>query len=60
MTNRLDSPAEDVNDMFVTISLDDDLLNEQQREALNPMSIKIESTSAMPNTPMTYSELRKR
>ncbi|XP_063727081.1 uncharacterized protein LOC134854663 [Symsagittifera roscoffensis] len=60
VTNRLDSPAEDVNDMFVTISLDDDLLNEQQREALNPMSIKIESTSAMPNTPMTYSELRKR
>ena len=60
VTNRLDFPVEDVSDMFVTISLDDDLLNEQQREALNPMSIKIESTTGMPSTPLSQTELRKR
>ena len=60
VTNRLDHPVEDVSDMFVTISLDDDLLNEQQREALNPMSIKIESTTSMPATPLSFNELRKK
>ncbi|XP_075256484.1 uncharacterized protein LOC142348835 isoform X2 [Convolutriloba macropyga] len=60
VTNRLDSGMDDVSDMFVTISVDEDLLNEQQRQALNPMSIKIESTSSMPYTPLNYSQLRKR
>ena len=60
VTNRLDYPVEDVSDMFVTISLDDDLLNEQQREALNPMSIKIESTTSMPSMPLSFNELRKK
>lgn len=60
ITNRLENPVPGLEDMFVTLNLNKPLLNEKQKAELNPMIIKIHSATNMPDTPMSYDQLKDR
>ena len=60
LTERLDCPVPGIEDLFVTVSLSGPLMSEEQRQRLNPLVIKVHSSSQMPSTPIDYSELRLR
>lgn len=60
VTNRLENPVPGLEDMFVTLTLNKPLLNDKQKEELNPMIIKIHSATCMPNAPMSYDQLKQR
>lgn len=57
---RLETPVKSVLDGFISVSIDKDLLTDEQRKELNPMSIKIKSLKNLPQDPMSYSELKQR
>ncbi|XP_041347622.1 uncharacterized protein LOC121367489 isoform X2 [Gigantopelta aegis] len=58
LTGRLDKPVVGIEDMFVTVSLDGPLMSDQQKQDLNPMIIKLISATGLPQTPISYEELR--
>lgn len=58
--SRLDTPVKTVLDGFVSVSVDKDLLTDEFRKELNPMSIKIKSIKNMPDEPVTYRRLREK
>ena len=60
MTNRLETPVPGIEDMFVTLNLNKPLLNETQKQELNPMIIKIHSATNMPVSPLSYDQLKDR
>jgi hypothetical protein len=60
ITNRLDTPVPGLEDMFVTLQLNKPLLNEKQKQELNPMIINIHSVTNMPASPMTHEQLKDR
>ncbi|KAK6176744.1 hypothetical protein SNE40_014985 [Patella caerulea] len=60
VTSRLKHPVAGVEDMFITVALDGPLMSEKIKHELNPMIIKIHSASDMPNTPMSFSEMRSK
>ncbi|XP_053378149.1 uncharacterized protein LOC123529262 isoform X2 [Mercenaria mercenaria] len=60
ITNRLDTPVLGLEDMFVTLQLNKPLLNQKQKQELNPMIIKIHSITNMPSSPMTHEQLKDR
>ena len=60
MTNRLETPVPGIEDAFVTLQMDEPLLDEKQKQELNPMIIKIHSTTAMPNTPLPFDQLKEK
>lgn len=60
ITNRLDKPVPGLEDMFVTLQLNKQLLNQKQKEDLNPMIIKIHSVTNMPSSPMTHEQLKEK
>ena len=60
MTNRLENPVPGVEDMFVTLTLDGPLLNEQQKQELNPMIIKLHSITSLPESPVPHDTLKER
>ena len=57
ITGRLQSPVPGVEDLFITVMLDQPLLSEQRKRELNPMIITIKSVTDMPNSPMSCEEL---
>ncbi|CAF0826449.1 unnamed protein product [Brachionus calyciflorus] len=55
---RLDEPPSTIDDCFITIDVENTLMSEQQLFDLNPMTIKIEKVTNMPNKPLTYEQLK--
>lgn len=49
-----------VRDMFVTFSIDRDLLTEKQKETVNPLVFRIKSISNLPDTPIAKKVLEQR
>ncbi|KAL8603356.1 hypothetical protein ACOMHN_039719 [Nucella lapillus] len=60
ITSRLQQPVAGVEDLFITVSLDQPLLSEDQKRALNPMIITVKSVTDMPSSPMTFEELQSK
>lgn len=60
ITSKIEKPEGRVEDLLLTVSLDDQLLSAIQKQMLNPMVIKVCSASQMPNTPMCFSELKQK
>ncbi|XP_076468773.1 uncharacterized protein LOC143299450 isoform X2 [Babylonia areolata] len=60
ITSRLQQPVNGVEDLFITVSLDQPLLSEEQKRALNPMIITVKSVTNMPSHPMAFEELRSK
>ncbi|XP_052781235.1 uncharacterized protein LOC128217855 isoform X2 [Mya arenaria] len=60
VTNRLETPIPGVEDVFVTLQLNKPLLNDKQKQELNPMIIKIHSATNMPSTPLSHQQLKDR
>nr|KAG5711366.1 hypothetical protein BaRGS_006063 [Batillaria attramentaria] len=58
VTSRLQSAVSGVEDMFITVALDQPLLSDELKSALNPMIITVKSVTDMPDTPMSFEELR--
>ena len=59
-TTKLKEPCGNVEELFLSVSLDNDLLSEIQKRDLNPMVIRVSSASDLPNKPMSYKELREK
>lgn len=59
-TTKLGKPAGNIEELLLSVSLDDDLLSEIQKRDLNPMVIKVVSASELPNKPLSYMELREK
>lgn len=57
---RLETPVKGVLDGFVSVSVDKDLLTDELKKELNPMSIKIKSIKNMPDEPVSYIALREK
>ena len=49
-----------MEELLLSVSLDNDLLSEIQKRELNPMVIKVSSASELPNKPLSYMELREK
>ncbi|XP_013407741.1 uncharacterized protein LOC106171815 [Lingula anatina] len=60
LTNRIGTPVPGVEDLFFTVTVDGPLMSEEQHRALNPMIIKVHSATNMPETPLTYSQLKQK
>lgn len=59
-TTKLGKPAGNIEELLLSVSLDDDLLSERQKKELNPMVIRVSSASELPNKPLTYKQLREK
>ena len=59
-TNRIEKAAGSIEDLLISVTLDEELLSEIQKKVLNPMVIKVTSASSLPNKPMSYKQLREK
>lgn len=59
-TTKLGKAAGNIEELLLSVSLDNDLLSEIQKRELNPMVIKVSSASELPNKPLPYMELREK
>ena len=59
-TTKLGKPIGNIEELLLSVSLDNDLLSEIQKCELNPMVIRVSSAHDLPNKPMSYMELRER
>ena len=59
-TTKLGKPAGGIEELLLSVSLDNDLLSEIQKRQLNPMVIRVSSASELPSKPMTYMQLREK
>lgn len=60
ITNRLENPVQGVEDCFVTVEINAPLMNEEQRQELNPLIFKISSAKNMPDFPLSFDDLHLR
>ena len=60
ITNKTEKSEGKIEDLLLTVSLDDHLLSTVQKRMLNPMVIKVCSVSSMPCTPLSYRQLREK
>ncbi|XP_021347646.1 uncharacterized protein LOC110446691 isoform X2 [Mizuhopecten yessoensis] len=60
ITSRLTEPVMGVEDCFISLKVDGPIMSEKQRLELNPMIIKIHSCTNLPDSPITYPELKMR
>ncbi|XP_059161294.1 uncharacterized protein LOC131944620 isoform X2 [Physella acuta] len=58
VTSRLENPIVGIEDMFLGVSVNIPLLSAQIKEELNPMMIKIQSATCLPDTPLSFEDLR--
>ena len=58
VTERMEKPIPTIDDLFVMVSVEGDLMSEQQKERLNPMVIRISTASNMPDRPMSFEEMK--
>ena len=49
-----------IEELLLSVSLDNDLLSGIQKRVLNPMVIRVSSASELPCKPMTYMQLREK
>ena len=59
-TTKLGKPAGNIEELLLSVSLDNDLLSEIQKRDLNPMVLRVSSASDLPNKPLSYMELREK
>ena len=59
-TTKLDKPAGNIEELLLSVSLDNELLSEIQKRELNPMVIRVSSASELPNKPLTYKQLNEK
>ena len=59
-TTKLSKPAGNIEELLLSVSLDDELLSEIQKRELNPMVIRVSSASELPNKPLTYKQLKEK
>ena len=59
-TTKLGKPTGNIEEMLLSVSLDNDLLSEIQKRELNPMVIRVSSAHDLPNKPISYMGLRER
>lgn len=59
LAGRLSEPIPTLDDCFVCVNLENDLMSEKQLFDLNPLTIKIEKLTNMPNTPVNFNELKE-
>ena len=59
-TTKLGKAAGNIEELLLSVSLDNDLLSKIQKRELNPMVIKVSSASELPNKPLPYMELREK
>lgn len=55
---RLDQPIDSLDDCLVSIDVENALMSEQQLYDLNPLTIKIQKITNMPDKPLSYEQLR--
>ncbi|KAK3601780.1 hypothetical protein CHS0354_016147 [Potamilus streckersoni] len=60
VTNRLEQPVPGVEDAFVTIQLDGPLMSEKLHRELNPLIIKIQSITNLPQMPVSLETLKQK
>ncbi|KAL9960808.1 hypothetical protein ACROYT_G034311 [Oculina patagonica] len=59
-TTKLGKPAGNIEELLLSVSLDNELLSEIQKRELNPMVIRVSSASELPNKPLTYMQLKEK
>ncbi|CAL1542846.1 unnamed protein product [Lymnaea stagnalis] len=60
VTSRLHTPTAGIEDMFLGVSLNIPLLSTELNQELNPMMIRVDYASCLPNTPISYDKLEQR
>jgi hypothetical protein len=60
VTMRLDNACSSIDDVFLTINVENTLMSDAQLELLNPFTIKIEKITDMPSEPIPFELLRER
>lgn len=58
MTRLEDPLISSIDDCFMSVNIDNSLMSEQQLHDLNPLTIKIEKATSLPNKPLSYESLR--
>ena len=59
-TTKLGKSMGTIEELLLSVSLDNDLLSGIQKRVLNPMVIRVSSASELPCKPMTYMQLREK
>ncbi|RMX52800.1 hypothetical protein pdam_00012207 [Pocillopora damicornis] len=59
-TTKLGKSVGTIEELLLSVSLDNDLLSGIQKRVLNPMVIRVSSASELPCKPMTYMQLREK
>lgn len=59
-TTKLGKPAGNVEELLLSLSIDNDLLSEPLKKELNPMVIRVSSASELPHKPLTYKQLKEK
>ena len=59
-TSRLDKPVSGIEDLLITMCTNGPIMTTDQQRNLNPLVIKVNAATNMPNKPMAYEELRLR
>lgn len=57
---RINEPISTVEDCIISINLENNLMSENQLYDLNPLTIKVEKLTNMPQKPINYQELKER
>ncbi|KAH9498633.1 hypothetical protein Btru_007870 [Bulinus truncatus] len=60
ITSRLDAPVAGIEDIFLGVSVNTPLLSDIQKEKLNPMMIRIDNATYLPDTPLSYTNLKEK
>ena len=60
LMTRLEETLPTIDDCFLNITLENSLMSEQQLYDLNPMTIKIEKVSNMPDKPISFKSLKEK
>ena len=59
-TTKLGKSVGTIEELLLSVSLDNDLLSGIQKRVLNPMVIRVSSATELPCKPMTYMQLREK
>jgi hypothetical protein len=60
LMTRLEETLPTIEDCFLNLTLENSLMSEQQLYDLNPITIKIEKTSNMPDKPISFAALKEK
>nr|KAI8733024.1 hypothetical protein BgiMline_028969 [Biomphalaria glabrata] len=60
VTSRLDAPVAGIEDIFLGVSVNAPLLSDVLKENLNPMMIRIDNATHLPDTPLSYTQLSEK